>query len=203
MRKARSSAAVAGVIALVLAGRPGTAQADRPIIRENTTGHASSDFELCGLAVHGEETFSGPFSIRPAPGSDEAFLVHDSYRYTNVFMLDGEDPSTDEFARVKAHVNFREQQATLLDPSDPNIYQFTAVEASYFRVYGTDGNLLNRDSESRESFRAWARDCCAASRGTYGRSLVAPTSNRPSLPFLLEEKTTERFRRLTPTMWQR
>jgi hypothetical protein len=146
MRKARASAAVAGVVVLTLAGPPGTAQADRPIDREHYAGQDSGDFELCGLPVHSEATFHGKLSIRPAPGSDEAFLGHNNYWFTNVYTLDDDDPNTDEFVRVEGHLNFREQKATLLDPSEPNIYQFTAAEATQYRVYGSDGTLLRRQS---------------------------------------------------------
>jgi hypothetical protein len=146
MRFARASAAVAGVVVLTLAGPPGTAQADRPIEREHYAGQDSGDFELCGLDVHSEATFEGTFSIRPAPGSDEAFLSHNNSWFTNVYTLDDDDPNTDEFVRVEGHLNFREQKGTLLDPSEPNIYQFTASEATQYRVYGTDGTLLRRQS---------------------------------------------------------
>jgi len=146
MRIARPSAAVAGAVVLTLAGPPGTAQADRPIDREHFAGQDSSNFELCGLAVHSEATFEGTSSIQPAPGSDEAFLAHNNYWFTNVYTLDDDDPNTDEFVRVEGHLNFREQKATLLDPSEPDIYQFTAAEATQFRVYGSDGTLLRRQS---------------------------------------------------------
>jgi hypothetical protein len=99
-------------VVLTFAGPPGTAQADRPIDREHYAEQDSGDFELCGLAVHSEATFEGTLSIRPAPGSDEAFLAHDNCRYTNVYTLDDDDPSTDDFVRVEAHLNFREQKAT-------------------------------------------------------------------------------------------
>ncbi len=102
--------------------------------------------ELCGLDVHLEQTFSGMFSIRPAPGSDEAFLGHDNYRFTNIFTLNDDDPTTNEFLRVEANGNFREQKATLLDPSEPNIYRFTLVDASQYRIYGSDGALRFRNS---------------------------------------------------------
>ncbi len=142
----RASAAVAGVVVLTLAGLTGTAQADRPIEREHFEGQDSSDFELCGLPVHSETIFKGSSSIRPAPGSDQAFLAHDNYRFTNVYTLNDDDPNTNEFVRVEAHLNFREQKATVLDPSKPNIYRFKANEATQFRVYGTDGTLLRRQS---------------------------------------------------------
>jgi hypothetical protein len=144
MRIARFSTAVAGVVVLLLAGTPGTANADRPTFREHYAEQVSSNFELCGLALHEELTIRGTYSIRLAPGSDQAFLAHDNLRYTNVFTLNDEDPNTNEFVTLEAHLNFREQKATLLDPSEPNIYQFEAVEATQYRLYSSDGTLLNR-----------------------------------------------------------
>jgi hypothetical protein len=141
---ARFSAAVAGVVVLLFAGLPGTAQADRPIERENYADQVSSNFELCGLSLHSEMTIRGSYSLRRAPGSDQAFLSHNNHRYTNVITLNDEDPNTDEFVRLEAHLNFREQKATVLDPSEPNIYQFEAVEATQYRLYSSDGTLLNR-----------------------------------------------------------
>jgi hypothetical protein len=141
---ARPLTAVAGAFVLLLAGPVGPAQADRPVFREHYADQVSTNFELCGLALHSEMTIRGSYSVRPAPGSDEAFLAHDNSRYTNVFTLNDEDPNTDEFVTLEAHLNFREQKATLLDPSKPNIYQFEAVEATQYRVYSSDGRLLNR-----------------------------------------------------------
>jgi hypothetical protein len=140
--KARSVAAVAGLAGLLLTGAPGTAQAVKPIEREHFEGSDSYDEKQCGLDVHVETTFSGVFSVRPVPGSDQAFFGHNNYQFTDIITLDDDNPDTNEFVRVEGNGNFREQKATLLDPAKPNIYQFQAVEAGTFRVYDADGELL-------------------------------------------------------------
>ena len=144
--KARSVAALAGLAGLLLTGAPGTAQAVKPIEREHFEGSDSYDEQMCGLDVHIEATFSGMSSVRPAPGSDQAFLGHFNYQFTEIITLDDEDPDTTEFVRVEANGNFREQKATLLDPAKPNIYQFQSVEAGTFRVYDAAGELLASNS---------------------------------------------------------
>jgi len=85
-----------------------------------------------------------------APRSDQAFLGHNHYAFTDIITLDDDDPTTNEFVWVEGNGNFREQKATLLDPAKPNVYQFTAVEAGTFWVYDAAGELLLSGSGNRK-----------------------------------------------------
>jgi hypothetical protein len=143
MKATRLIAGAAGAGLMILA-TPGGATAAAPVERFRYSGVESGADEVCGLPIAYESTFSGSTSVRPAPGSDEAFLAHQIYQFKDVVVLDDDDPSTTEFVRVEARVNFREQRAVLLDPDDPDVYVFTAVEAGTFRMYGTDGTLLSQ-----------------------------------------------------------
>jgi hypothetical protein len=141
MKATRLIAGAAGASLMILA-TPSGAPAVAPVERERYSGVDSGSGEVCGLPLNFESSFSGVASIRPAPGSDEAFLAQDKYRFTDIVTLDDGDPSTTEFVRVEAKGNFREQRAVLLGPDDLNVYVITAVDAGTFRLYGTDGSLL-------------------------------------------------------------
>jgi hypothetical protein len=138
--------AVAGLTGLMFSVGVGSANAVRPLEREHYADEDSTDLVLCGLDVHREQTISGNLSLRLAPGSEQAFLSLDNYKYTNVFTLNDDDATTNEFVRVEANGVFREQNARLVDPDEPDVYTFRAVEAAQFRVYGSDGELLYRNS---------------------------------------------------------
>jgi hypothetical protein len=141
MNAKRMIAGAAGATLMILA-TPGAAPAAAPVERFRYSGVESGAGEVCGLPIAYESTFSGFTSIRPAPGSDQAFLAHQNYQFADIVTLDDDDPSTTEFVRVEAKVNFRAQRAVPLDPAEPNVYVFTAVEAGTFSMYGTDGSLL-------------------------------------------------------------
>jgi hypothetical protein len=134
----RSIAATVGAVGLLVMGVAGPAQAVKPV--EKSAPYAdmdSRDETNCGLAIHVASTFSGRFSVHPAPGSTEAFLAHDNYEFTDVVTLVG-DPDG-PFVTITGNGNFREQHATLLDPAEPNIWSFDAVDAGIFRMYDSSG----------------------------------------------------------------
>jgi hypothetical protein len=131
----------AGASMMILA-TPCSASAVAPIDGSHYSGTDSGSGEVCGLPLNFESSFSGVTSVRPAPGSGQAFLAHDTYQYTDIITLDDDDPSTMEFVRLEAKGNFREQRALLLNPEEPNVYGISAVDAGIFRIYGTDGSLL-------------------------------------------------------------
>ena len=85
-------------------------------------------------------TFSGRYSAQPAPGSDEAFLAHDRYWFSETITLAGVEGSPS--VTTAGSGNFRETQARLLDPEKPTIYEFTGQDAGTFGLYGSDGALL-------------------------------------------------------------
>jgi hypothetical protein len=143
MKTTRLIAGAAGASLMILA-TASAAPADAPVERFRFSGTERGADEVCGLPIAYESTFSGFTSVRPAPGSDEAFLAHQNYQFEDVVVLDDDDPDTTELVRIEAKLNFREQRAVLLDPDDPNVYVFTAVEAGTFRMYGTDGNLISQ-----------------------------------------------------------
>jgi hypothetical protein len=140
MRIRRIAAAV-GTVGLLVLGVAGPAQAVKPI--EKTAPYAgtdSRDANNCGLALHIESTFSGMFSVHPAPGSTEAFLAHDNYQFTDVVTLVGNPDGP--FVTITGNGNFREQHATLLDPTQPNIWAFDALDVAIFRLYDSSGAKL-------------------------------------------------------------
>lgn len=132
--------ALAAAASMVLAGA-GAAEA-KPLVHEHYSDSDSFDTELCGLDVHIETTFSGVFTIHPAPGSDQAFFAHDNYEFRDVVTLNDEDPTTNEFFVQEGNGNFREQHATLIEG---NIYEFEAIDAGVFTVFDSEGNVLIRD----------------------------------------------------------
>ena len=139
--KIRGIAAGLGAAGLLVAGVAGPAQAVQPVAKMTPYAqHFSFDTTDCGLDLHFESDVSGRSSIHPAPGSDEAFLFHDNYQFTETITL-ASDPDG-AFVTTQANGNFIETSATLLDPAKPTIYQFTTVDAGTFRLYGPDGTLL-------------------------------------------------------------
>ena len=78
--------------------------------------------------------------VRPAPGSDEAFLLHNRYQFSETITL-ASDPDG-PYVTTKGSGNFVETRATLLDPNKPTIYQFTTVDAGTFRLYSSDHDVL-------------------------------------------------------------
>jgi hypothetical protein len=139
--KIRGIAAGLGASGLLVAGVAGPAQAVQPVAKMAPYAqHFSFDTTDCGLNLHYESDVSGRSSIHPAPGSDEAFLFHDNYQFTETITL-ASDPDG-AFVTTQANGNFIETSATLLDPAKPTIYQFTTVDAGTFRLYGPDGTLL-------------------------------------------------------------
>ncbi len=137
----RGIAAALGAAGLLVAGVAGPAQAVKPVSKTTPYAqHFSFPTTDCGLDLHFESDISGRSSIHPAPGSDEAFLFHDNYQFTETITL-ASDPHG-AFVTTQANGNFIETSATLLDPAEPTIYQFTTVDAGTFRLYGPDGTLL-------------------------------------------------------------
>src|SRR4051812_19637988 len=137
----RGTAVGLGAACLLVAGVAGPAQAVQPVAKMTPYAeHFSFDTSDCGLALHFESDVSGRSSIRPAPGSDEAFLFHDNYQFTETITLVSDPDGA--FVTTHANGNFTEINATLLDPAKPTIYQFTTVDAGTFRLNGPDGTLL-------------------------------------------------------------
>ena len=136
--KIRSVVAGLGAAGLLVLGVAGPAQAGKPT--EKTLPYAA-EFSFnttdCGLALHIESVNSGRSSIHPVPGSTEAFLFHDSYRFAETITLqsDPEGP----FVTTRAHGNFRETHGVLLDPAQPTIYEFTAIDAGRFQMFDAAG----------------------------------------------------------------
>lgn len=137
----RTPAAVAAAAAMLFAVQAGPAAAVKPIQKtEHYSGHDGFDMTDCGLDLHVEVDFGGVASIRPAPGSTEAFLAHDNYWFAEKITLAGDEDGP--FVTTQGNGNLREQKAVLLDPAKPNIYQFSIVDAGTFRLYDSDGNQL-------------------------------------------------------------
>ncbi|WP_445257116.1 hypothetical protein [Nocardioides aurantiacus] len=111
---------------------------------DHYSGTDSVDTRECGLDLHFEVSFSGTSFIRPAPGSDEAFLLRNRYQFTEKITLASNPDGPYVTTRVSG--NFVETHATLLDPAKPTIYQFTTVDAGTYRLYSADGDLLASSS---------------------------------------------------------
>ena len=140
-----SVTAAAGVVGLLLAGMAGSAQAVAPVQPvDHYSVTDSYDTTDCGLDLHFEVAFSGMSFIRPAPGSDEAFLLHNRYQFSETITL-ASDPDG-PYVTTKGSGNFVETRATLLDPNKPTIYQFTTVDAGTFRLYSPDHDVLVSNS---------------------------------------------------------
>ena len=139
--KIRSVTAALGTAALMTGGSAGVAQADAPVAPvDHYAGSDSYNVTDCGLRLHVEVTFSGMTFIRPAPGSEEAFLLHDRYHFAETITLvsDPDGPSV----TTAGSGNFVETTARLLDPAEPTIYRFTTVDAGTFRLYSSTGEVL-------------------------------------------------------------
>ncbi|KQT93472.1 hypothetical protein ASG49_00110 [Marmoricola sp. Leaf446] len=120
---------------------PGIASAAPPLDPvDHYSGTDSFDATDCGLALHFEVSYSGTSFVKPAPGSNEAFLLHDRYRFTETITL-ASDPDGPYVTTIGSG-SFVETTATLLDPAKPTIYQFTTVDAGTFRMYAADGGRL-------------------------------------------------------------
>src|SRR5215203_6440984 len=89
-----AAASTVGAVALLLGGMAGPAQAGAPV---DPVDHYSGEFahedKDCGLNLHFDVTFSGRYSAQPAPGSDEAFLGHDRYWFSETITLAGVEGS--------------------------------------------------------------------------------------------------------------
>ena len=84
----RGIAAGLGAAGLLVAGVAGPAQAVQPVAKTTPYAqHFLSTTPDCGLDLHFESDVSGRSSIHPAPGSDEAFLFHDNYQFTETITL--------------------------------------------------------------------------------------------------------------------
>lgn len=116
---------------------------------DHDEGTDGFDLTECGLRLHVDVTFSGRFSIQPAPGSDEAFLAHDNYSFAETITLAGAEDGPRVHTSVNGHL--RETRATLLDPASPTIYQFTGVDSGTFHLYDDGGTLLVRSSGTSTS----------------------------------------------------
>ena len=137
----KTAAAAAGVVGLLVGGLAAPVQAGPPVAPvSHYAGTDAADITDCGLDLHVEVTFGGRFSIQPAPGSDEAFLAHNRYAFSEVITLAGQQDGPHLVTRVKG--NFRETRVELLDPSRPTVYQFTGLDAGTFRLYDGAGTLL-------------------------------------------------------------
>ena len=139
----RTLAAATGVVGLLLGGTAGSAQAVAPVDPvEHYSGTDAYDTTDCGLSLHFSVTFGGTYSVHPAPGSDEAFLAHDNYSFSETITQTGVTGGPSVVTH--ANGNFRETKATLLDPAQPTIYRFTGLDAGTFRLYDAAGHLLVR-----------------------------------------------------------
>jgi hypothetical protein len=107
---------------------------------EHYSDSFGDDDTECGLDLHFEVTTSGRYSVQPAPRSDEAFLAHDVYSFSETITLAGVEDTP--YVTTAVRGSFRETQATLLDPEAPNIYEFTGLDAGTFRLYDSAGTLL-------------------------------------------------------------
>lgn len=136
-----SVTAAAGVAGLLLSGMAGSAQAVAPVEPVNHySGSNAYDTTDCGLDLHVEVTFSGMSFVLPAPGSDEAFLGHNRYQFSETITLTSEPDGP--YVTTQGSGNLVETSATLLDPAEPTIYQFTSVDAGSFRLYSSDRTVL-------------------------------------------------------------
>src|SRR3954468_21462266 len=98
----RGTAGGLGAAWFLGAGGARTARAVQPVAKMTPYAeHFSFDTSDCGLALHFESDVSGRSSIRPAPGSDEAFLFHDNYQFTETITL----VSDPDGAFVTTHAN--------------------------------------------------------------------------------------------------
>jgi len=136
--KIKNMAAAVSVAGLLVAGMAGPAQAGKPFEKVTAySEHFAFDHNDCGLDLHVEADVSGKFSIHPAPRSDEAFLGHDRYQFTETITLVGDPDGA--FVTTAAHGNWREIRAELLDPAEPTIYAFTAIDAGRFQMFDSSG----------------------------------------------------------------
>ena len=141
----RSVSAALGMATLMACSMTGTAQAAPPVEPvDHYSGTDSYDEAICGLPLHVEVTFSGMSFIRPAPGSDEAFLLHNRYVVSETITLASDPDGPSVTTEIRG--TFVETRATLLDPANPNIYQFSTVDAGTFRLYSATGEVLVRSS---------------------------------------------------------
>lgn len=140
----RSLAAVAGATGLLIGMGVPTAQAKPPVSVDHfDVSLPGETFSDCGLDLYAETTVAGTTTIRPAPGSTEAFLAANQVRATDTIYLDageGNNPSGD-FVTVNSHARFLEQKATLVSGT---VYSFRQVENGQFTMYASDGTRLLR-----------------------------------------------------------
>jgi hypothetical protein len=135
---ARALALIASA-ALVLA-TPVAAHAGKPTFpSEHYAGTDSfNESDFCGIPVHFEVEFSGVSHVLPVKGSDgQAFFGFDNYEFTEIISTD------DGWIRTHGNGSFHEQKATHIRG---NIWEFQFIDAGTFRVYGSDGALLLRDT---------------------------------------------------------
>lgn len=119
------------------------AQAKPPVSVNHFDVSFADTFSDCGLDLYVETTVAGTNTVRPAPGSTEAFLAANQVRATDTIYLDaGEEanPSGD-FVTVNTHARFLEQKATLVSGT---MYSFQQVENGQFTMYASDGTRLLR-----------------------------------------------------------
>ncbi len=139
----RSLAVTAGLAGLLLGMGAPVAQAKAPIEVEHFDVTFEDTDSDCGLDLFASTTVQGTSTIRPAPGSDQAFLGADQVRGVETIYLDageGNNPSGD-FATVAFHARFLEQKATLVEG---NVYRFRQVENGQFTMRSSDGSRLLR-----------------------------------------------------------
>lgn len=139
----RSLAVTAGLAGLLLGMGAPVAQAKAPIEVNHFNVTFDDTFSDCGLDLYGSTTVQGTDTIRPAPGSNQAFLSANQVRGVDTLYLDageGKNPSGD-FVTVAFHARFLEQKATLVTGS---VYTFRQVENGQFTMRSSDGTRLLR-----------------------------------------------------------
>jgi hypothetical protein len=134
----RRCGALAGVLAVMLAG-VSTAQAE--VIREEPFSVDYADtFELCGIMVRVEGTFSSTVHFRVGKGKvSSAFFVHERYRYSDTVtnLLTGKFFSTEGKGLVHDLV------ATHVEG---NVFRFSTIEAGQtFAIRDSSGRLVLHD----------------------------------------------------------
>jgi len=125
--------------ALVLA-TPVAAQAGKPY--EKAAPYSGSDSytepDFCGIEVQVDVEFSGVFHVLPVKGSDgQAYYGFDNYEFSETISTE------DGWIRTHGNGAFHEQKATHISG---DVWEFQFIDAGWFRVYDSDGNLLLRST---------------------------------------------------------
>lgn len=130
-------AVTSGVLAVFVVATP--AVAAPAVFVERYEFSDSGTFDDCGFEIRFDDEARGRISIRQAPGSTEAFLGHDTFRYRTTFT----NTDTGEWFVQYGHGLFREVSGTLVEGT---IYRFVANESGQpFVIEDMHGNVVVRN----------------------------------------------------------